>query len=451
MNVFSRRQREFGSVYGVFEGNQPRLVVSDPVILKKIFISDFGSFTNRRQVGFDHPLEQKIYIFWDASEWREARNTLTPTFSSGKIKCMAVFIQEAVDRMLQALQERVVANNSREVEVKALFKSYLLNVIGKTMFGIQLDTYDKESLEPKMYSAFCKSLTPSMYKIILSMILPKWFKTMMKYTVFDKESLNAYEEVARAIISERIKSQTSDEKKQDFISLMLRNRELQQDSSGRKFSDDELVANSRVFLVAGTDSTTTSLSCITLMLATHEDIQDKLYQEIRESIESRDDIQSVLNTIQNMPYLDSVMNETLRLYPPAIFTERRVSSSEYVLKTPSGHIVSLPKDTLIMIPIYTIHRNERNFHDANSFLPERFMGENKGKIDPITFHPFGHGPRNCIGIRLAVLTLKFAIISILLRYRLEAGPRTGKELDISQTNADFIVTPDIFVRFVERE
>ena len=109
--------------------------------------------------------------------------------------------------------------------------------------------------------------------------------------------------------------------------------------------------------------------------------------------------------------MDAVIDETLRLYTPIIFNEK-VASEDYELK---GTGITIKKDHVVHIPIYAMHRDPEYFVDPEVFRPERFLAENIAH-NPYTYLPFGAGPRNCLGMRMAQLEIKLALVSLLQRY-----------------------------------
>ncbi len=112
-----------------------------------------------------------------------------------------------------------------------------------------------------------------------------------------------------------------------------------------------------------------------------------------------------------LKYMDAVIDETLRLYPTVIFL-KRVSSADYELK---GTGITIKKDHVVHIPTYAIHRDPDNFVDPDVFRPERFLADNITH-NPYAYLPFSAGPRNCLGMRLAQLKIKLALVNLVDRY-----------------------------------
>lgn len=195
-------------------------------------------------------------------------------------------------------------------------------------------------------------------------------------------------------------------------------------------SNEEIVAQCVQFLVAGYDTTATTISLALYLLALNPSKQEKLYQEIVEQIERLEQESGENNLINlvtfdelnNFKYLSATIDETLRLYAPLTSVERK-ARNEIVLETHDGqHKINVLKGDIIRIPIYAIHHNERFFPEPEQFQPERFL-------DEPTFHkyaylPFGSGPRNCVAKRLALIEVKLAILNIIKNYKVQTCSKT---------------------------
>ena len=151
-------------------------------------------------------------------------------------------------------------------------------------------------------------------------------------------------------------------------------------------------SNGNVFMIAGTETTATGLSGTTFLLLTHPEVLKKLTAEIRSTISSPDELG--LEVLARMKYLQAVLQEGLRLYPPApIDLPREVSKGGAVV---DGHF--LPAGTKIGIGHYATYRLPLYFKHADQFHPERWLGDPEYKDDNLgAVEPFSIGPRNCLG------------------------------------------------------
>ncbi|XP_059189386.1 cytochrome P450 3A19-like [Centropristis striata] len=157
-------------------------------------------------------------------------------------------------------------------------------------------------------------------------------------------------------------------------------------------------------------------------LATNPDIQKILQEEVDETFPEK--CRPTYEALTQMEYLDMVLNEAMRLYPIATRVERMSKSSVDI----NG--VTIPKGTVVAVPVYTLHRDPALWPEPEAFKPERFSKENKHNLDPYAFLPFGAGPRNCIGMRFAVLMMKLAIVEILQRFSFVTCKETEIPLEL---------------------
>ncbi|KAM4011979.1 cytochrome P450 3A19-like, partial [Anomaloglossus baeobatrachus] len=168
------------------------------------------------------------------------------------------------------------------------------------------------------------------------------------------------------------------------------------------------MAQALVFILAGFETTSLTLTFVFYNLATHPDVQKKLQEEVDSHLP--DKASPTYDILKQMEYLDMVIQETLRMYPPAGRLER-VSKQTVELNG-----VTIPKGVVCMIPTYALHNDPELWPEPEEFRPERFSKENRENHTPYTFLPFGDGPRNCIGMRFAMLSMKVAITAILQHF-----------------------------------
>lgn len=165
--------------------------------------------------------------------------------------------------------------------------------------------------------------------------------------------------------------------------------------SKKEWSDDELVAQCLIFFLAGFDTSSTLLSFLSNELALNPDIQEKLCREIDETVEGMTNEKLTYESLSSLKYLDQVISECLRRWPPALLTDR-VCNKEITFIV-DGQTVTMAAGQQFWIPIYGLHMDSKYFPEPKKFDPERFSDDNVSKIVPGSYSPFGIGPRNCIG------------------------------------------------------
>ncbi|KAM0727283.1 putative cytochrome P450 6a13 [Formica fusca] len=190
-----------------------------------------------------------------------------------------------------------------------------------------------------------------------------------------------------------------------------------------EFTDDFFVAQMMVFFIAGYESSTATISNTLYELALNHSIQNRLREEIR-NLFTKNNGELTFEDVMTMPYLDAVYKETLRKYPIAD-TIMRQSSTAYTFKNSE---VTIPKDQVVIIPIYGIHFNPKIYPKPEIYDPERFIGEEAPSRQAMHYIPFGHGPRNCIGERLGILQVKMGLINIVQNYKIDFCEKTHEKM-----------------------
>jgi cytochrome P450 family 9 len=207
-----------------------------------------------------------------------------------------------------------------------------------------------------------------------------------------------------------------DEKLEGFATVQ--ESEVGKSKVVRVWSDIDLAAQAFLFFLGGFDTTTNAMCFGAYELAVNPDIQDKLIQEI-------DDLKNeeiTYEKIRDMKYMDQFISEALRKWPPGPMVDRQCVK-EYLLQY-DDRALMIEKGMICAIPIVAFHHDPKYFPEPEKFDPERFSDENKGNINLDVYLPFGIGPRNCIGSRLALMELKTVFFYLLSNFKFEVCEKT---------------------------
>lgn len=208
----------------------------------------------------------------------------------------------------------------------------------------------------------------------------------------------------------------------DLLQLMINSQNSKETDSHKALSDLELVAQSVIFIFAGYETTSSALTFFMYLMAIHPDAQQKLQEEIEAMFPNK--ATPTYDALAQMEYLDMTVNESLRLYPIASRLERVCKKDVEV----NG--VFIPKGTVVMVPSYVLHLDPTYWSEPEEFRPERFSKKNQDSINPYTYMPFGSGPRNCIGMRFALINMKLAIVRVLQNFSFKPCKETQIPLKI---------------------
>lgn len=173
------------------------------------------------------------------------------------------------------------------------------------------------------------------------------------------------------------------------------------------------------------------VSCLVHELACNPDIQRRLHDEITALLADRKATLLSYEAMQTMKYLDMVVSETLRRWSLGVTTDRKVNSP-YVLEKYDGTKVQLNVGDSILFPIYAMHMDPKYFPNPEKFDPERFSDANKGSIPSGVYSPFGMGPRNCIGLRYALMEIKAIVVYLLVNFTIAKCAKTPDPLKLKK-------------------
>uniref|UniRef100_A0A8C4VZ25 Uncharacterized protein n=1 Tax=Gopherus evgoodei TaxID=1825980 RepID=A0A8C4VZ25_9SAUR len=403
--------QKYGKIWGFFDGRQPVLAILDPVIIKTILVKEcYTLFTNRRNFGLSGDLESALTIATD-EQWKRIRTVLSPTFTSGKLKKMFPIMNRYGEILVKNIQKKV--DNNESLEMKSIFGAYSLDVVASTSFSVNIDSMNNPN-DPlvtyiKKYLSF-NFFNPLLLSVVMFPFLAPVLNKM-NVSLFPSGFLDFFLNIIQGIKKERQKNDHS-------VSLLMVDSQMYRRKSSLSLcafiplfpalSDKEIMAQALVFILAGYETTSSTLNFLSYNLATHPDVQQRLQEEIDATLPNK--AAPTYDAIPQMEYLDMVVNETLRLFPVGGRIERVCKKSIEI----NG--VTIPKGTVAMIPAYVLHQDPEYWPEPEEFRPERFSKENRESTDPYIFLPFGAGPRNCIGMRFALLSLKVAMIVLLQRF-----------------------------------
>ncbi|CAF3448426.1 unnamed protein product [Rotaria socialis] len=399
--------------------------------------------------GITGPFEHGLPVLKD-EQWKNARSIVSPTFSSAKLKAMYTLMNETSDTYRDRLLE--YADKKEIFNINTLSEKYTLDTISSCLFGIETNSLKNENAT--LIKHLKKFFTIDFTNIFLYMLVisPRLARYLAKkgYSIFPSDTINYVSNIVNHVISQRRQHL---ERRNDFIQMMIDHEEAvkveeamteqtkakdpqqQWGTLKKTLNDKEIFAQGLVFLAAGFETTSVLLSFFFYVMATEPIVQEKVYEEIQQELGDDEISYEKVNQLQ---YLDMVINETLRMYPPFIKLDR-VASQDYQLG--DYHI---PKGSFVTVPIYPIHHDPEYWPEPENFIAERFSPAEKAKRHPMTFLPFDDGPRNCIGMRFALLEAKIAIAKALRVVefekceKTEVPPRLGKMDNLNAKNGIWV-------------
>ncbi|XP_077994525.1 cytochrome P450 3A24-like isoform X2 [Glandiceps talaboti] len=446
------RIQTYGKVYGEFFGGTPTLVVADLDMLRQILVKNFSSFPNRRSSALrNKPLDAGLGVLQN-EQWKNVRTSLTPAFSGSKMRAMSSLLNYIADGLIRNLD--IQEKEDKAFDCKDLLGKYVMDSVISTGFGIDIDSQSvpDHPFVTNVQKAMKFKLTDPVFVIafffpFLSPIL-NYFDIIM----FPKDA----RDYLLKVVDETVELRRNDasQKRVDFMQLMLDANEVYKQyikdgedkedadekhggllysdknktSFHKGFTNEEITAQAFTFFLAGYDTTSTLMSQFAYCMAVNPDIQEKVQSEIDDVMEGYKE--PGYEAVNKMTYLDMVVSETLRMYPPGFRFDRKCSQDTVI----NG--IKIPKDILVGIPAYAIHHDPELYPNPSKFDPDRFTKEEKEKRHPYAYLPFGAGPRSCIAMRFALLNAKVGLVRILQKFSFEPCAETEIPLKIGITKID---------------
>lgn len=216
------------------------------------------------------------------------------------------------------------------------------------------------------------------------------------------------------------------------------------------WTDEHYMAQGFIFFGAGFETTNILLQMTSFYLAKYKNYQQDLIDEVDEVISSLDGSPLTYEALHKMKFLDMVISEVLRLFPPAAATTRECNK-DYKLNLGNGKFAQIKARDMFFLPIIAIHHDEKYFENPLEFNPYRFSDENKDKIVAGSYIPFGYGPRVCIGSRFALMEAKLLVFNILSNFTIEVCDKTPEKIELLPSFTQMLLKDRIVVEFKPRK
>lgn len=335
----------------------------------------------------------------DDAQHARVRGLLSPAFSERAMREQESLIMKHVDLLIQKLKSQVQGSMGGEVDLVRWYNFTTFDIIGDLSLGEPFGC-----LESGKYHVWIPQMFKGLKNIILLVVVKAYpileaiLTCLVKLYPNALEGQRVHRENTTVALQKRLATKTE---RKDFISYIA-----------RELAGDELIENAMMLLLAGSESSATSLSGATYYLLTNKSALDKLCSEVRSAFQSEDEIN--FTSVTRLRYLNAVIEESFRLYPPAAsallrctlpegnvidghFVPGNVSPTRYSYHS-KGNQADQILQTVVGISQWAANQSKDNFRDPDRFIPERWLGDPLYADDQrAAFQPFSAGPRNCIG------------------------------------------------------
>jgi cytochrome P450 len=331
--------------------------------------------------------------------WKKQRRLIQPAFHRKKLEELTAMM---VERTTQGVDEMEKLRQKGEpVDISQYMTHLTLDIISKAIFSSGIE--GKSELIANKITELNLMATEKLNQPIR---LPAGFPTPSNFK--EQKAIKVLDGVIYEIINQRKKEGVS---KSDLLSMLLDARD---EETGDAMDNKQLRDEVMTIFIAGNETTANAMAWTLYLLSQHPDKEAKMVQEINEKLDNG----TVLDFagISSFQYVKQVIEESLRIYPPAWMVGRRNYEEDEI----GGYRIA--KNTNVLVPIYYLHRSEKYWTEPLRFMPERFAPETRNQIDRYVYMPFGGGPRFCIGNNFALLEMQIILILLYRKFSFTLKP-----------------------------
>ncbi|XP_057588865.1 thromboxane-A synthase isoform X2 [Hippopotamus amphibius kiboko] len=385
-------RKQYGPLSGYYLGRRMFIVITEPDMIKQVLVEKFSNFTNRMASGLEPKPVANSVLFLRDKRWEEVRSVLTSAFSPEKLNEMTPLISQACNLLVAHLKR--CAESGEAFDIQRCYCCYTTDVVASVAFGTRVDS--REAPEHPFVEHCRRFFASSIPKPILVLILS--FPSIMVPLARilpnkNRDELNGFfNRLIKNVIALR-DQQAAEERRKDFLQMVLDARhsatsvgvenfdivrqvfsptectanpsqQHQPRPLSKPLTVDEVVGQAFIFLIAGYEIITNTLSFATYLLATNPDCQEKLLREV-DHFSKKHPVPEYCSLQEGLPYLDMVIAETLRMYPPAFRFTREAAQDCEVLGQ------RIPAGTVLEMAVGALHHDPKYWPRPETFDPER--------------------------------------------------------------------------------
>jgi len=325
----------------------------------------------------------------EGAHWQKQRKLIQPAFHKKQLVNLLDTIQKAIETELSKIE------TGKPTDIFPIFNDLAFQTVVKSLFSSAVNTKEIKRLQ-----YITEAAQQMMVRELRQPYKGWWFRLNgdIKY------HLNLTEE-ARDILKKLVANRKQSNKREDDLLDMLLDARYE---DGNEMDEEQLIDEILILFTAGHETTSNALTFTSELLARNPEIQDKILTEVTKA---KSETNSLMEFIKACSYTKQVVEESLRLYPPAYFIDRvNLEDDEF-----AG--LKIPKGSSLLFSIYEIHRHTDFWKEATKFNPERFSEGNTLKYSH-NYYPFGAGPRMCIGNNFAMYEMVLAVAELIKNYKI---------------------------------
>lgn len=333
----------------------------------------------------------------DGDFWLRQRRLIQPAFHRKRLETLTSSMIREIETLLERWREKATQESFDMVEE---MMHLALCIASRTLFHLEIE--DKSALIGEALTWAQQAFSESVNNIIS---LPIWapLPRFRKY----RWAIRTLDTIVKDIIQQR---RADTQPHHDLLAMLL---ELRDEETGEAMSDNQVRDEVMTLLLAGHETTGNQLSWTWYLLSQHPEIAEQVHEE---AVRVLGDRTPTTEDIYQLTYTKQVLQESMRLYPPAWAMDRKVLEDDEI----QGYHV--PKNSVVFFSTYTTHRHPEFWDEPEVFRPDRFSSEASNERPRYAYFPFGGGPRQCIGNHFAMMESTLAVAMIARDYRIHLKP-----------------------------
>jgi cytochrome P450 len=383
----------YGNIFSLSVPFAKVVFASGPEYARHVLQDNSKNYTKSLAYDMLKPLLGLGLLTSEGEFWKKQRKLSQPAFHKRKLDEWTAMMIERSEHTVGKLQ--VYADRQEAFDMLPVMTALTLEVISKAIFSTGVE--DKAQIVSEQVTLLNEY---TIQKLHSPFRLPDSFPT--PFNLRQRKALGLLNKIVYEIIDKRKAEGISQD---DLLSMLI---DAKDEETGETMSREQLRDEVMTIFLAGNETSSNALTWTLYLLSQNPDAEAKMLREIDERFNSG--LELNYKTVGEFHYVKQVIEESMRIYPPAWAVGRRSINEDEM----GGYRIE--KQTNVLIPLIYLHHSERFWEQPERFMPERFAPETRNNIDRFVYFPFGGGPRVCIGNNFAMLEMEIILITLYKRF-----------------------------------